>query len=354
MNSIEDIKREPWRFDFFATLRRIERSFPDCPRVGDSSSVRHEYLSLGQEPYMDFPASNLAKVDHQTNGRLRILTKFLGFLGPQGALPLATTEEVHSWILMRDEAFPRFLDLLNNRFQQLFFRAWADARPIAQRDRPKDDRFVAYVGSAIGLGSTIYHGLDTVPDAGKLSFAGLIAACAKSSSRLRSLIGGLFGVKVEIDELVGCHLKLEPADRTYLGKANARIGSEILVGSSVFSVQDKIRIRIFTKNMREYGQFLPTGGRCEPLADIVYFYIGDELEWEVELAIPTNEIKPVQLSKFGQLGWTTWMGSNRSSDKPAYRCDARFHPAERVRQKRHHNVPRARETDPWPISVSKP
>jgi type VI secretion system protein ImpH len=354
LNSLEDIKREPWRFDFFAALRRIERSFPDRPRIGDSSSARHEYLALGQEPYMDFPASNLAKVDQQPNGRLRILTKFLGLLGPQGALPLATTEEVHSWILMRDEAFPRFLDLLNNRFLQLFFRAWADARPIAQRDRPKDDRFVAYVGSAIGLGSPIYHGLDTTPDAGKLSFAGLIAARAKSSSRLRSLIGGLFGVKVEIDELVGSYLKLEPADRTYLGKANARVGNEILVGSSVFSVQDKIRIRIFAKNMREYVQFLPTGDRCEPLADIVYFYIGDELEWEVELAIPTDEIKPVQLSKFGQLGWTTWMGNDRSPDKPAYRCDARVHPAERMRRKRHHDVPRAKEMDPWPTSVSKP
>ena len=40
-------------------------------------------------------------------------------------------------MLMRDDAFPRFLDILNHRFLQLFFRAWADARPVAQHDRPR-------------------------------------------------------------------------------------------------------------------------------------------------------------------------------------------------------------------------
>ncbi len=334
MNTLEDIKQEPWRFDFFSVMRRIERSFPDRPRIGDSSSIRHEYLTLGQEPYMDFPASNLARAEQQPDGRIRVLTKFLGLLGPQGALPLATTEEVHAWLLMRDDAFPRFLDLFNNRFLQLFFRAWADARPVAHRDRPKDDRFACYVGSFIGLGSPIYQALDRIPDSGKLGFAGLIAAQAKSSSRLRSLIAGLFDVTVEIDELVGSHLKLDAANRTRLGQANSTLGSDVLVGASVFSVQDKIRIRLFTRNLREYTQFLPTGGRCEPLVDIVFFYIGDQLDWEVELAIPTEETAPVQLSKFGQLGWTTWIGTDRSPDRPAYRCDARFHPADRLRQRR--------------------
>jgi type VI secretion system protein ImpH len=106
------------------------------------------------------------------------------------------------------------------------------------------------------------------------------------------------------------------------------------VGASVFSVQDKIRVRIYTKSMREYTQFLPTGGRCEPLVDIMFFYIGDQLEWEVELAIPTAVVEPMQLSRFGQLGWTTWLAPDASKTERAYRCDARFHPAERMRQKR--------------------
>jgi type VI secretion system protein ImpH len=334
MNTLEDLKKEPWRFDFFSTMRRIERSHPDRPRIGDSSSIRHEYVSLGQDPYMEFPASNLVRVEQKDSGRLQVLVKFLGLLGPQGALPLSTTEEAYAWAVMREDAFPRFLDLLNNRFLQLFFRAWADVRPIAQRDRPRDDRFVAYVGTMTGIGSRIYQGLDTIPDAGKLAFAGLMGAQAKSASRLRNLITGLFGVKVDVEEFVGSYLEIHAGDRTRLGQSNSGLGNEILIGASVFSVQDKIRLRIFTKNMREYTQFLPTGGRCEPLVDIVFFYIGDELDWEVELAIPYDAVEPVQLSKFGQLGWTTWLTTETAKTGQGYRCDARFHPADRMRRKR--------------------
>jgi type VI secretion system protein ImpH len=334
MKFVSNLREQPWRFDFLATLRRIERSFKDRPRIGASASARQEYLMLGQDPYMDFPASNLARAETKSDGRIQLFVKFLGLLGPQGALPLTTTEEAHSWLLMRDDAFPRFLDLLNNRFLQLFFRAWADARPIAQRDRPAEDRFVSYVGSAIGIGSPIYHRLDSIPDAGKLAFAGLIAAQAKSASRLKQLIAGLFGVRVEIDQFVGAYLKLDSSDRTRVGVRNSGLGHDILVGQSVFSIQDKIRIRIFAKNMREYTQFLPTGSRSEPLVDLVFFYIGEQLDWEVELALLSSAIEPVRLSQFGQLGWTSWVAPGSSQEKESYRCDARFHPADRAREKR--------------------
>jgi type VI secretion system protein ImpH len=330
---LDEAKQEPWRFDFFATMRRLERSYQDRPRIGDSASMREEYLSLGQDPYLEFPASNLSAVEKTPNGRLRVLVKFLGLLGPQGALPLATTEEAYAWHVMRDDAFPRFLDLFNNRFLQLFFRAWADSRPIAQHDRPELDRFVTYIGSTIGLGSLPYQRLDSIPDAAKLGFAGLIGAKAKGASRLRSLIGGMFGAEVEIDEFVGSYLALDENERSRLGQRNSGLGASMLMGASVFSVQDKFRVRIYTKDMEEYLSFMPTGGRCEPLADLVFFYLGDELDWEVELAIPAGKVKPVELSKFGQLGWTTWMSPNWTSTD-AYRRDARFHPREILKQKR--------------------
>jgi len=331
---IGDATAEPWRFDFFSILRRLERSFPERPRIGDGASARDEYVRLGQDPFMDFPASNLSKFEPLADDRFRILVKFLGLLGPQGALPLATTEEAHWWLLMRDDAFPRFLDLLNHRFIALFFRAWADARPIAQHDRPAADRFVTYVGAMIGIGSPIYQRLDSVPDAEKLAFAGLMAPQAKSASRLRNLIRGVFGVEAEIDEFVGLHLVFDEAERTRLGRRNSGLGTDMLIGASVFSIEDKIRIRVFTASMKQYIEYLPTGALCEPLADLMYFYIGDELDWDVELALPAGEVEPVRLSRFGQLGWTTWMAPDWSKTDQTYRCDARFHPASRLKQRR--------------------
>lgn len=333
MSLIDDINAEPWRYDFFSVLRRLERSFPERPRISDSSAQREDFIRLGQNPFMDFPASNLSAFERRTDGRFRILVKFLGMLGPQGALPLATTEEAYLWTL-RDDGFPRFLDILTHRFLQMFFRAWADARPVAQHDRPDADRFIAYIGSMIGIGTPAYRKLDSVPDQAKLAYAGLMAPQAKSASRLRNVVSGLFGVAVEIDEFVGSRLALEEGDRTKMGRRNCGLGAGMLLGASVYSVADKFRIRIYVASMAQYMTYLPTGGRCEPLADLVFFYVGDELEWEVELAIPAGAVEPVRLSRFGQLGYTSWMAPNWSAADVTYRRDARFHPAEILRQRR--------------------
>jgi type VI secretion system protein ImpH len=330
---VRNLESEPWRFDYFTVLRYLERAFADRPRIGDSATRREEFIQLGQDPFMEFPASNLARVVQSDDKPVKVFVKYLGLLGPQGALPLATTEEAYHYVLAQDEAFPRFLDIFNHRFIQLFFRAWADSRPIVQHDRPDADRFVAYIGSAIGVGSKPYQSLDSVPDAAKLGFAGILGAQAKCASRLAGAICGLFNVTAEIDEFVGSRLVIESAEWTILGGRYNMLGADTLLGRTVFSVQDKVRIRIFTKSLAQYVRFLPTGDLCEPLADLVFFYNGEQLDWDAELAIPSGAADPIRLGRFGQLGWTTWMAPNWTS-LDTYRRDARFHPAERMRHKR--------------------
>ena len=329
-----DLEREPWSHDLLLALRVVERSFPDKPRIGDSGALREEYVLLGEDPYLDFPASTVARADEDREGRLRLFVKFLGLLGPQGPLPLTTTSEAYEWSLHRDDSFARFLDLLNHRFLQLFFRAWADARPIAQHDRPDLDRFAEYVGSANGLGSPVFRNLDSVPDLAKLPYAGLLGPKAKSGSRLRSALAGLFGVEVEVEEFVGAFLPFDPEDRSRLGASHARLGIDLLLGSSVYSVEDKFRLRIVAKSLADYERFLPSGDRCEPVADLVFFYIGHDLDWDLELALPAREVEPVCLGKFGRLGYTTWVQRKESAPTEGLRRDARFNPAERVARRR--------------------
>jgi len=330
---LSNLEAEPWRFDYFTVLRHLERIHRNHPRIGDSASLRDELVLLGQEPFMEFPASNLARIEKPEGGSLKIFVKYMGLLGPQGALPLATTEEAYHYILANDDAFPRFLDIFNHRFLQLFFRAWANSRPIAQHDRPTADRFLAYIGSAIGTGSEPYRNLDTIPDAAKLCFAGLLGAQAKSASRLVGALCGLFEVEAEIDEFVGTRLMLDTEEYTVLGMGHHVLGQDAMLGRGVYSVQDKIRLRIYTRSLAQYVRFLPSGDLCEPLADLVYFYNGAQLDWDVELAIPSKAVEPISLGHFGQLGWTTWMAPDWTRTE-AYRRDARFHPAERMERKR--------------------
>jgi type VI secretion system protein ImpH len=279
---------------------------------------------------MEFPASTLEGAAIDASGRMRLIARFLGMFGPQGALPLTTTEESYHWLLERDDAFPRFVDIFQRRFLSLFFRAWADPRPIAQNDRPADDRFRTYVGSMIGVGSPPYRNVDAISDFAKMEFAGLLAPKAKSASRLRSLIAGLFGVKVEIDEFVGNWLSFDSQECTQLGANQSRLGSDCILGSSIFSVIDKIRIRVFVKDIAQYERFLPGSDLARQIGDAVFLYLGEEYDWDMELAIPAGEITPVRLGQGAKLGWTGWMAPNWSRTDQTIRTDARFHVVSRM------------------------
>ena len=108
MTFLRNLEAEPWRFDYFAVLRHLERTFADRPRIGDSAALREEFVQLGQDPFMDFPASNLARVVQSDDKPLKVFVKYLGLLGPQGALPLATTEEAYHYVLARTMPFRAF------------------------------------------------------------------------------------------------------------------------------------------------------------------------------------------------------------------------------------------------------
>jgi type VI secretion system protein ImpH len=330
LSYLDQLVAEPWRFDLLDVMRRFEREQSQKPRIGEAATLAEEFLVVTQNPYMEFPASNLEGAMREASGRIRLTARFLGMFGPQGALPLTTTEESFAWLLERDDAFPRFADIFQRRFLALFFRAWADPRPIAQNDRPAEDRFRTYIGAMIGVGTLPYRGADSISDFAKMEFAGLIGPKAKSASRLRALIAGLFGVKVEIDEFVGSWLAFDKSERSQLGASQSRIGRDCIVGSSAFSVVDKFRIRIFVKDIAQYERFLPGPDLARKIADAVFLYLGEEFDWDMELAIPAGEITPVRLGQGVKLGWTSWMAPNWSKTDQTIRTDARFHVVSRM------------------------
>jgi type VI secretion system protein ImpH len=231
----------------------------------------------------------------------------------------------------RNAAFARFLDLFNQRFLALFFRSWGDSRPIVHSDQPENDRFAAYVGSVMGVGSPAFDRAAGVPEGVGL-YAGLLGPTVKSASRLRRAIQGLFGVTAEIDEFVGTWLEFEESERSMLGDVNVGLGVDFVVGVASYSVQDKVRVRIHVSGMEQYGRFLPDGDDADALADLVLFYVGQELDWDMEIAVPTSAIAPTRLGDGARLGWTSWMAPNYP--RGGHRCDARFHPVAQREQNR--------------------
>jgi type VI secretion system protein ImpH len=230
-------------------------------------------------------------------------------------------------------AVARFTDIFSNRFLQLFFRAWANAQPIAHHDRPADDRFADYVGSFAGIGVASHKGRDSLDDIAKLPFAGLVDAGAKSASRLRQLLRGVFHAEVDIEERVGSWLTFEPTDRLLLG-GGAELGLGTYIGDRVYSINEKICVLLKARDLKQYRQFLPRGDLFDQLTDLIFFYIGQRFEFDVRLSLPARYAPPTRLGQSGELGWTAWVTPDNGAGEDVYFDDAHFNALERRRAER--------------------
>ncbi len=323
----QKLAEEPWRFNLFWVMNREEAVNEDKPRLGDTATRREEFLDLGQVPFLDFPASNVASYEAKTNrNKARMRAKFLGLLGPMGPLPSNLTEEALAWFSKRDDAFVRFLDIFNNRFLQLFYRAHSDCRPASQALRPDQDRFRDYVGSALGIGGETWRNLDSMPDGQKFSYAGILGSRTVSASRIENVLTGIFGIECEVDQFIGTFLPVDASEQTRLGMNHARLGTEAIVGERVLTVDNKIRIRLFPETLENYERFLPNGAANQRLVDALSNVIGFEYEWDVELVLPHHEPRPTEIGSYGQLGWTSWMRKPGASTTGSF-VKTRFSPS---------------------------
>jgi type VI secretion system protein ImpH len=285
-------------------------------------------MRLGQDPDLAFAASPLASFELGREGApARLQVRLFGLLGPNGPLPIHITEYVrHRLRHASDPTLSRFLDLLHHRFLALFYRAWAQAQPHVNRDRPDEDRYLVYVGAFVGVSSTSLRQRDSVPDLARLFHVGTLSRHVRNAEGLAAILQQFFQVPAAIEEFVGHWLPLGPRERTYLRRDGAALGAGAVAGARVWDHQCKFRIHLGPLTLSQYEAFLPEsvghgaarqgGALLRQLVDWVRFYLCFELDWDVRLRLKRDEVPALKLGLHGQLGWTTWLGV-RTADSDA-------------------------------------
>jgi len=267
-------------------------------------------VRLGQDPDLSFAPAPLASFETGPEGKPpRLQVRLFGLLGPNGPLPLHITEYARERLrLAGDPTLSRFLDLFHHRFLALFYRAWAQAQPHVNRDRPKEDRFAVYLGSFLGMGSEKFRRRDTVPDLAKLFHVGTLIRHQRNADGLGSILQHFFRVPVQIEQFVGHWMSLGARERTYLGREGAILGAGAVAGGRVWDRQHKFRVCLGPLTLAEYESFLPRESRLQKLVDWVRLYLNFEFEWDVRLLLARNEVPSTTLGGGQRLGWTTWLG----------------------------------------------
>ncbi|MBI3369767.1 MAG: type VI secretion system baseplate subunit TssG, partial [Burkholderiales bacterium] len=216
------LESEPWAFDFFALMRRIDALVPGAPRLGRAQLPSQEPLRLGQVPELDFAPAALASFDASSQKAPRLGVRFFGLLGPQGPMPLHLTEYVRERSRQRgDPTAARFLDLFHHRLLTLFYRAWAQHQPVVQADRPADDRYAAWLGAEQGIAPDM-PSRSVLPDTALLYQTGLIASRSKHPEALSKVLRQYFGIPVAVQMHMPHWLMLAAEDRSQLGHARNR------------------------------------------------------------------------------------------------------------------------------------
>lgn len=321
-----EVEAQPWAFDFYALMRRIDALRPEHPPLGLGQRPSQEAVRLGQVPELDFAPAAISRFDHHGRSVPHVGVRFFGLLGPHGPMPLHLTEYVRERLHQRaDPTSSRFLDIFHHRMISLFYRAWAQSQPVVQQDRPLTDRYGAWLGATFGL-NRLGSGRDAIPDSAKLYQAGMIASRSRHPEALTKVLRQYFGVPVALEANVGQWLAIAGEDRSRLGFArnrpersqvpHAELGLSANAGHKVWDRQYKFRLRLGPLSLQQYEDFLPGGRAWQPLADWVRLLAGLDLGWDVQLVLKQAEVPKPHLDRRMRLGLTSWLG-RRGRQPPA-------------------------------------
>ena len=307
MSLIAKLIAAPRQFNLFQALRVIEAAHPEAPRLGESRRPREDSVRFGQEAELAFPPTTIDSYTPAQGGRpARLINRYFGFFGPHGPLPLHLTSHARDRKRNhRDGTFIAFADMLTHRLMSLFYRAWASGRPAPNFDR-KQDPFDQKIAAFSGHLGPAFAGRDALPDLARRHFTGHLAAGPRHPEGLIAILSAYFEVPVHLQQFVGSWLELEPDDRWQLG-APARLGRTASIGTRVWSRTAKFRLIIGPLDLESYERLLPGTPAMERLTAVVRAYVGDALDWDVNLVLAGDAVPRAALGGTTRLGHTSWL-----------------------------------------------
>ena len=316
----EQLLTEGYRFDFFQSVRLLNRIAEHQDPVGYASLPQRESVRFHSLPSLSFPPSAIYDIARTENREepMKMVVAFMGMTGPQGVLPRYYTELIMERLRYQDRTLLDFFDIFSHRLISLFYRSWekyhvAVSFEGAAIQPKKPDRISQHLLSFIGLGTKgLAEQLAFSPQA-LLGYTGLLAVRSRSAHSLRQLLTHFFGVVVEIRQFIGEWVALEPEDQSRLNgpKRNLRLGETTMAGSKIWDQQARFQVELGPLSLTRFGQFLPSGKTYHTLVQLIRFFAGQHLQFDVRLKLVAADVPYCRLGERSecppQLGWTTWL-----------------------------------------------
>ena len=318
---------DPTRFEFFQAVRLLRgmraRRDPAPSGAGDELD---EVARFRAHLSLDFPASEIYSLQQAAPERSAAVTPppkmtvtFMGLTGPSGVLPRHYTEMLISRrIRQKDVTAQDFFNLFNHRLVSLFYRAWEKYRFHVRYERGDQGTVTQYLLSLVGLGtgglqSRLQRDGVGVRDETLAYYSGLLSKRPRCAAGLQAILTDYFGAAVEVMPLWGRWLRLAQTDRTRLGARDAGgvLGEGAVLGERVWDRQSKVRIRFGPLCWSRFVALLPGGAESGAVNQLVRFFLGPSLDYELQLVLQAAEVPAFRLGNVEasapRLGWSIWL-----------------------------------------------
>ena len=305
--------REGYMFDFFQSVRLLERFFPEGKSPGEAVDIADEQIRFRPHNGLVFPATDIKSIEHleESPGRARITATFMGLYGIGSPLPVYFYDSVAT---ETEESKPLrdFLDLFNHRLYSLFYRSWKKYRLLFHYNTASSREALAVRALSLsGLGTKKAIDDSIIEPIRLAAFAGALSMRAHNAEGLQNLVAEfLGGVQVSVLENVSRWVTIPR--RGSVGRKSsipAVLGQTACIGEQVHDISGKFCMVVGPLTLQQYLALLPGGSSARLLQFLVRLYVRDTLAYDVELKLITIEIPAYRLGdRTLKLGLTTWLG----------------------------------------------
>lgn len=323
----EQLITEGYRFDFFQAVRLLNRVAVNQDPVGYASLPQRESVRFHSFPSMSFPPSAIYDItrrkDHEEP--MDMVVAFMGLTGPQGVMPQYYTELIMERLRYQDRTLLDFFDLFSHRLVSLFYRSWEKYQVAisfegSKTQEKKADRVFQHMLSFIGLGTKGLAEQLAFPPQALLGYAGMLSLRSRPAHTLRQILAHFFEVAVDIRQFIGEWVTLESDDQSRLNgpSRNLRLGETTMAGSQIWDQQARFQVELGPLSLTRFSQFLPSGQTYQKLVQLIRFFAGQHLQFNIRLRLQAKEVPYCRLSEASacppQLGWTTWLKCQEFAD----------------------------------------
>ncbi|ALU89497.1 type VI secretion system baseplate subunit TssG [Herbaspirillum rubrisubalbicans] len=319
------------RFDSFQLLRLLQWPPSGSPQAApvrlrfradlSAGFGGHEFSALRHAPA---PAADGADV-------IDIDTPNYCIASLMGPLPEPFTEWVRDLKRAGSPAMADFLDIFNQRLNELRFQLKTRHTLGLNNQPPVQTEHAAQLAAIMGMGLPHLAVQIPLPQRSWLGLAGLLANCRRSQAALSQTLSVYIGSKVRVEPLIGAWHDIAPQERMALGRRGNVLGRSTLLGRRAWDQAARVRLVIEGLEYTRFCQLLPPGHAqaANPserachfgLVGLLRLLLNGLHDCEVELHVQSASIPAARLQAREQgrlrLGYSAWLGRGGGAPQAA-------------------------------------